>query len=180
MNGLILLARGFEDAEALTTRDILIRAGMHIVTASINDERVVTSSHKLEVVSDTLIDSVKAENFDFIVLPGGGVGTKNLDSSNDVANLVLDFVNEGKTICAICAAPTILGHLGLLKGKRYTCYAGCNKGLEGNFTANTVEVDGNIITGRSMKYSSEFSLASGEKFLGKEIRDKLLVQIEGI
>ena len=90
-------------------------------------------------------------------------------------------MNENnKLMCAICAAPMVLGKYGLLHNKKFTCFAGCNEGLDGNFTAKEVEIDGNIITGRSMLYSVPFGLAILEYLLGKDAKERVYKQIEGL
>lgn len=179
MQGLMLLANGFEDTEALTTRDILSRAGIKVVTSSIDDKTNVISSFGLNVKTDISLKKIKENEYDFLILPGGGVGTKNLKESEEVSKLVLSFYNKYKLIGAICAAPSVLGRLGLLKDKRYTCYAGCNEG-EGILTNHEMDVFGNIITARSMLYTIPFALAIVEKLVGKEIANKVYQGIEGL
>ncbi len=179
MIGLLLLPDGFEDSEALTTRDLLIRAGIEIKTLSLkNDERIVNSSHNLTLFSDLTPSNLNKEEFDFLILPGGLKGVNNMKESSFVNNLVLDFSNKNKLICAICAAPGVIGKLGLLKNKNYTCYPNTYKG-EGNNTNKEVEIDNNLITARSMYYSVDFALAIIETLLGKEKREEILKQIQG-
>ena len=181
MRGLLLLADGFEDTEALTTRDVLIRAGIEITTASITDRREVQSSFGVFVLADALLKLIfDTTPYDFIVLPGGGRGTINLKESPLVAQYIEKFVKTNKLVCAICAAPSILGNLGYLANENYTCFAGFNVGFAGNFTGNEVEVSNNFITARSMKYSVDFALAIIEKLLGKEVREKVLVGLCGL
>ena len=180
MKGLILLANGFEDTEALTTRDILLRAGIEVDTCSINENRQVQSSFGIILLSDKpLLHSFDYSSYDFLVLPGGGRGVKNLSESKEAKSIILDFYNKNKLIAAICAAPSILGKMGLLKDKRFTCYAGFSQGYDGIFTGNEVEVDGNFITARSMKYSVDFGLAIINKLLGEEVKQKVITGIEG-
>lgn len=159
MHGLLLLANGFEDSEALTTRDVLIRAGIKITTASIHDDLYVRSSHGLLIKADLLLDGLNLFNeFDFLVLPGGGLGVNNLIISQKVLNTVMIFENQHKLIAAICAAPTILGKLNLLKGKNFTCFKGCEIGVDGKYIGTATCVVDNIITARSMFYSVDFAL----------------------
>lgn len=178
IKGLMLLANGFEDTEALTTRDVLTRGGIAMTTASIDNNQLVQSSFGLNVYADTLLKEVNSKEFDFLVLPGGGRGTNNLFISNEVRNIIAEFVKQDKLVCAICAAPSILSRLGYMKGRNYTCFAGCNAG-EGNYTANEVEIDGNFITARSMMYSIPFALAIIEKLLGLEAKEKVLIGLKG-
>lgn len=178
MRGLMLLANGFEDTEGLSTRDVLVRSGIEMVTASITSDRQVVSSFGIVLLTDTIIDKVNVNDFDFLVLPGGGRGTANLKASEKVSKLVLDFASKNKFLCAICAAPGVLGRLGLLKDKHYTCFAGCQDG-EGLFTGNEVEAEGNVITGRSMMYSIPFALAIVEKLLGEDSEKKVMIGLMG-
>ena len=179
MFGLMLLANGFEDSEALTTRDVLIRAKINIDLVSITKETVVISSHGLKVISDLTIDEIDINKYDFLVLPGGGMGTANLKASKKVADIVLKFHEQNKLIAAICAAPGVLGRLNLLKDKKYTCFANCEDG-PGINTKSEVEIDGNIITARSMYFSVPFALAIITKLIGKEKADEVYQQLLGI
>ena len=180
MRGLMILADGFEDTEGLTTRDVLIRGGIEVATTSISDSKVVNSSFGITLFCETLISEISCEDFDLIILPGGGQGTARLMRSDAVKDLVKKFASENKLVCAICAAPMVLGACGLLKGKRFTCFAGCDKGIDGNFTASEVEVDGNIITARSMAYSIPFALAIIEKLLGSDAKERVLKGLRGL
>lgn len=180
MRGLLLLADGFEDTEALTTRDVLTRAGIEVTTASITDRLEVESSFGVHVLADALLKLVfDTTPFDFIVLPGGGRGTRNLSESKLVPIYLDKFVNSGKLVCAICAAPSILGKLGYLANDKYTCFAGFNKGFAGEFTGNEVEVSGQFITARSMRYSIPFALTIIEKLVGKEVKEKVEIGLNG-
>ena len=180
MRGLLLLADGFEDTEALTTRDVLTRAGIEITTASITDRLEVESSFGVHVLADALLKLIfDTTPYDFLVLPGGGRGTRNLFECPLVPMYIEKFVKANKLVCAICAAPSILGKLGYLANEKYTCFAGCNVGIAGNFTGNEVEVSGNFITARSMKYSIPFALTIIEKLLGKEIAEKVDLGLKG-
>lgn len=177
----MLFADGFEDVEAVATRDVLVRAGIEVTDARINKDReLVISSHKMSF--NCFFDASKAnpEEYEAIILPGGSRGVQNLLQSEVVDSLVSEFAKENKYLCAICAAPMVLGKLGLLKGKRYTCYPGCNERLIGKYTGNEVEVDDKLITGRSMLYSIPFGLTIIEKLVGKEIRDRVYLGIAGL
>ena len=180
MRGLMLLADGFEDTEALTTRDVLTRAGIEVTTASISDYQQVQSSFGVEILSDALLKLVfDITPYDFLVLPGGGKGTANLEASSIVHNCIDKFIKYDKYVCAICAAPSILGHRGYLKDKKFTCFAGCEKGIDGIFTGKEVEQDGKIITARSMMYSIPFGLKIIENLLGKEAAQKVEIGLKG-
>lgn len=181
MKLLMLLADGFEDTEALTTRDVLIRAGIEVTTASITDRLEVQSSFGVHVLADALLKLIFDTNpYDGIILPGGGRGTRNLSESPLVEMYLRKFASKNKLLCAICAAPSILGKYGYLVGKKYTCFAGFNVGIAGDFTGNEVEKSGNIITARSMQYSIPFALTIVEELLGKETKEKVQTGLQGL
>lgn len=146
----VFLANGFEDIEALAPVDILRRGGIEVVTVSINDERDVESAHGVIVIADATFDTVgDLSDADLLVLPGGMPGAKNLNEHEGVRQALLNQQAQGKRIAAICAAPLVLGGLGLLQGKKATCYPGFENTLTGaEYTAKPVTVDGNITTGK--------------------------------
>ena len=181
MKVLIIYADGFEDVEALATRDVLVRAKIDVIDAKINkDNEIVTSSHNLSIKGFKSLNNIDVNDFDAIILPGGSRGVNNLLKSGKVISLLKEFHNKNKLVCAICAAPMVLNKAGLLKEKRFTCYPGCEKGLEGIYTGEEVVVLDKIITARSMLYSIPFGLAIIEKLLGKEVRDTIYRQIAGL
>ena len=180
MHGLLLLADGFEDTEALTTRDVLIRSGMKITCASIKDDPLVTSSHGISFsINNKLLKDLDLNEYDFLILPGGGRGTQNLLASELVSKTVHHFMAKHQLVCAICAAPMVLAKLGYLHNKKFTCYKGCEDGLDGIYTGERVERVDNIITGRSMLCSVDFALTIIEALQGKEQREKIYDQING-
>lgn len=165
----VILADGFEETEALTVVDLLRRAKIYVDTLSVTDEYIVHGAHGINVQTEDLFDEVNFVEFDMIVLPGGMPGTRNLEEHNGVRRVVKDFIEEGKTVAAICAAPTILGNLGLLKGKRVTCYPTMETKIQGAvLTGAPVTVDGNIITGRGAGTAIDFALKIIEQLMGKE------------
>lgn len=181
MKILMLLADGFEDTEALTTRDVLTRAGIDVTTASISDRLEVESSFGVHVLADALLKLIfDTTPYEAIILPGGGRGTRNLSESVLVPQYLEKFASKNKLLCAICAAPSILGKNGYLKNKKYTCFAGFNLGIAGDFTGSEVEKDGNIITARSMQYSIPFALKIIETLLGKEVKEKVQIGLSGL
>ena len=166
----VLLANGFETIEALTPVDYLSRCkDIPVQTVYITDSKVVTSSHRIPVEADTTIDAIDFDAAEMIVLPGGLLGTQNLEASESVQAL-LDFcVKEGRLVAAICAAPSILGHKGLLCGKKATCYRGFDTALTGaDYTGEPVERDGNFITGRGAGVSNQFAFALVAALRGEE------------
>lgn len=181
MKLLMLLADGFEDTEALTTRDVLIRAGIEVTTASITDRLEVESSFGVRVLADALLKLIfDTTPYDGIILPGGGRGTKNLSESPLVEMYLQKFASKNKLLCAICAAPSILGKYGYLANQKYTCFAGFNTGIAGDFTGNEVEKSNNIITARSMQFSIPFALTIIETLLGKNAKEKVHTGLQGL
>ena len=143
----VILADGFEEVEALTVVDLLRRATIYVDTVSITEDYTVHGAHGINVQTEDLFEEVNFVESDMIVLPGGMPGTKNLDAHAGVRRVVKGFYDEGKKIAAICAAPTVLGNMGLLKGKRVSCYPSMEKEIQGAvISGGSVTVDGNIIT----------------------------------
>ena len=170
----IFFATGYEEIEALTVVDILRRAGEEIAMVSITDERRVASSHGVEVTMDKVFSEVNFDETDVIVLPGGMPGTKNLEACEALMEQVDAFVKAGKTVAAVCAAPSILGHRGHLKGKKACSFPTMESQLEGaDVKQEPAVIDGNIITGRGMGAAIPFGLAILEKLQGKEAADAM-------
>ena len=181
MKVLMIYADGFEDVEAIATRDILVRAGIEVIDAKIKeDSQIVVSSHKMSLTGFLSAKNVNVGEFSALVLPGGSRGVNNLLQSNEVDRLVKGFNDAHKWVCAICAAPMVLAKNGLLHNKRYTCYPGCNEGLDGIYTGEEVVVTDNIVTARSMLYSIPFGLKIVELLLNKETSDRIYLQIAGL
>ena len=169
------LAQGFEETEALMVIDLMRRSHtIDVVTVSVTDELMVESSHKVKFFADKTIDEIDFEQGDCIFLPGGMPGAATLDKHEGLRKLILSFAEKGKPIAAICAAPMVLGKLGLLKGKKATCYPGFEQYLEGaECVGEHVVRDGNIITGMGPGAAMEFALAIVELLAGKEKVDEL-------
>ncbi len=142
------LATGFEDIEALIPLDIMRRAGVDFKTVSITGDLYVESAHGVSIKADMLIEDADMSDADLIMLPGGLPGATNLNAHNGVKKAIIEQNARGKMIGAICAAPMVLGGIGLLQGRRATCYPGFEKYLEGaEYTHELCTVDGNITTG---------------------------------
>ena len=170
----VFFGTGYEEIEALTVVDILRRAGVETPMVSITGERSVTGSHDIKVEMDALIDEINFDELDLIVLPGGGQGTKNLEACEPLMAQVDAFVSQNKLVAAICAAPSILGHRGILKGKKACSYPTFESHLEGaQVMQQPAVIDGNIITGRGMGASVPFGLAVLEKMQGAEAAKKM-------
>ena len=134
----VILADGFEEVEALTVVDLLRRATIYVDTVSITEDYTVHGAHGINVQTEDLFEEVNFVESDMIVLPGGMPGTKNLDAHAGVRRVVKGFIDEGKKVAAICAAPTILANMGLLKGKRISCYPSMEKEID--FALKLIEV----------------------------------------
>lgn len=142
----VFLANGFEECEALAPVDILRRGGLDVKTVGVGG-KTVSGSHGIPVVCDITEDEAVTDGLEAIVLPGGMPGTLNLEKSNSVQRFIDFAVQNGLIIGAICAAPSILGHKGLLRGKKATCFPGFEKDLIGaEFSDVSTVRDGNIIT----------------------------------
>ena len=170
----LFLADGFEEIEALYTLDLLRRANIDVLTVGVTG-KVANGSHKIPVVCDIDCASLPYNSdFDMIILPGGMPGSTNLDKAECVEKYIKLALENDKLICAICAAPFILGKRGILKGKNATCFPGFENQLEGATVVDAGVVrDGNIITGRAMGSAHEFALTILEVLQGKEAADKM-------
>ena len=170
----LLFATGTEECEALNVADILRRAGMDLSIVSISGDKKVTGSHDITIIADELIEDHDFSKDDVLVIPGGMPGTKNLDACAPLKAKIEEFNNAGKMLAAICAAPTVYGKMGLLKGKKACCYPGCDVDLIGaDVTTEVVTKDGNFITSRGMGTAIPFALAILEHFNGKEAADQM-------
>ena len=170
----VFLATGFEDIEALAPVDIMRRAGLKVQTVSITGERVVESAHGVGIVSDLLLHDVDFSEAEMLVLPGGLPGSTNLDACQPLTQAIARHYEAGGAIAAICAAPLVFGHLGLLQGHRATCYPGIEPELKGAVcTSAIVERDENIITGKGPGAAFEFGYTIVEFFRGKGVSQVL-------
>lgn len=180
----VFLANGFEMVEALAVVDILRRAGIEVTTISIGD-KIVISSHKVPIVADTTFEEAGKnriiDDADMIFLPGGMPGTRNLEADERLLSLIKKYYEDNKLLAAICAAPSIYGHLGLLKGCNATCFPGFEKDLyDANVTGGRVEVAGRIITGKGMGTAIELGLKITEILVSKEKADEIAHTIQFI
>ena len=166
----VFLAEGFEEIEALTVVDILRRAKIDTSLVSVTGDKQVTSSHKISVLADELFENVDFAQVDMIVLPGGMPGTLNLEAHEGLMEQVDNFYKEEKWMAAICAAPSIFGHKGMLDGKEACSYPDFESHLEGaQVVRNSVSVAGKIITSRGMGTAIPFALEICRQLLGEEI-----------
>lgn len=164
----VFFADGFEELEATAPVDILKRGGVEVLTAGVYS-RDVCGAHGIRYFTDITIDEVELTELDGVILPGGIPGTPNLDKSEKLHN-ILDFAfNNNRLICAICAAPSILGKAGFLYGKKATCYPGFEKSFKGGiYTGSKTEKDGNIITGAGAGAALDFAFEILAEVRGEE------------
>lgn len=144
----MMLADGFEEAEAIIPYDILKRARIEVSLVSVTGEKNVTSSHGVEMVAHELLEDTDLSDGDLLFLPGGMPGTLNLEACEALIAEIKKYNEAGKWLAAICAAPSIFGHLGMLEGKKATCYPHFDDQLTGaEVTHKTCVRDGKFITG---------------------------------
>jgi 4-methyl-5(b-hydroxyethyl)-thiazole monophosphate biosynthesis len=170
---IFFLANGFEELEAIAPIDILRRGGVEVVTAGVGG-KVITGSHGIPVTCDIAAEEIPFEKIKGVVLPGGMPGTKNLAVSPIVTKTLNYCAEKGLTIGAICAAPSVLGGLGLLRGKSATCFPGFEETLLGaEFSDEYVVCDGNFITAKGAGVAADFGFALLSALEGAEIAEKV-------
>nr|WP_298111760.1 DJ-1 family glyoxalase III [uncultured Pseudomonas sp.] len=178
---LISLADGVEDIECVTLIDVLRRAEVEVVVASIEGRRMITCARGTRLTADTMLVDVLAQDFDLIVLPGGMPGAQHLAEHEPLAEKVREQAKAGKLFAAICAAPALaLQQYGVLKQRRMTCYPAFSDRLSGcTFVDQPVVVDGNCITSQGPGTAMEFALTLVEQLQGKgkrrEVAEAMLV-----
>ena len=187
---ILLLADGFEEVEAVTPVDYLRRAGIEVTTVSISDNTTVTGRWTgIKMLADTTLAEIRKQgtggeaniDWDAVIIPGGMPGASNLAASEKIGALIKETEAAGKLVCAICASPVIvLSPLGLIAGKKFTCYPGMEDNAQLKLFApdcawlsDNVVIDGNIITSRAAGTAGLFSIAIIEKLLDKEASKKI-------
>ena len=152
-----LLAEGFEESELVVPVDLLMRGGAQVKLVGVNSKMVV-GTHGITLTADCLLQDLNTEDMELLFLPGGQPGVDNLWKSDAVRDLVSQTAEKGIPIAAICAAPMILGRLGLLNGKQAVCFPGCEGDLQGAEVLTVKAVcDGNFITGKAAGAVFEFA-----------------------
>lgn len=175
----VLLANGFEDAEALCPIDVMRRAGFDVTIAGIGGMEI-TSSHSVVFKADKDIEELNSDGWDLVFAPGGMPGSVNISQSWKANEMLITAANrENSYVAAICAAPAVvLGPIGLLFGKEATCYPGCEDFFPGfEFSKDGVVVSGNIVTAKSAGYAFDLGLKLIELLENKELSDKIKNQI---
>lgn len=174
----VFLAEGFEEVEALTPVDYLRRCGLTVKTIGLPG-KTVRGARGITVVADGTMDDVTGERIELLVLPGGMPGAKNLEQSAPLQALLADSFQRDVPIGAICAAPSILGRMGLLAGRRVTCFPGFEEACRGaECTGAAVEIDGRLVTGRGPGAANEFAFALAEMLCGRERADELRASVQ--
>ena len=166
MKYLAIIFDGFEEEEAMAPFALIRRANGELTIAGMST--TVTGSHGITLANITLLSSVNPDDYDVLIIPGGGGQYKALMTHREVLKIIADFYNNNKYLCGICAAPTVFGALGLLKGKNYTCFTSMNADFGGTYHDKGVVVDGKLITARSVAYSIDFAYAIIRETLGPE------------
>lgn len=170
----VFLAEGFEEIEALTVVDICRRCGLDVEMVSIAEDKKVKGSHGIQVEADSTFAQADFGVYDMLVLPGGMPGTRNLEAHQELMDQVSAFYAAGKYIAAICAAPSIFGHKGILKGRKACSYPGFESHLEGaEVTLGPVEISDHVITSRGMGTAIDFALAIAGVFCGEQKAEEM-------
>lgn len=174
----LFLADGFEEVEGLAVVDLLRRAQIETTMISVSDTVEILGAHGIVVSADKVFEEVGFEDVDMLVLPGGATGVKNLRKHEELCKKLKEFNEEGKMIGAICAAPTLLDELGVLNGKKITCYQDMVSEIENATPIDAkVVLDENIMTSQGFGTSIDFGLAIVEHFCGKEVAINLSKKI---
>lgn len=174
----VFLADGFEEIEGLTVVDMLRRADIATEMVSIMNTKQVKGSHGIGVTADSLFGEKNYEDAELLVLPGGMPGTLNLGNHEELCELLKKHYAQEKKIAAICAAPSVFGKLGFLKGRKATCYPGFEEKLDGAvLCGEKVVMDGNVTTAKGMGAAISFSLKLIEQLADKETADKIAKSI---
>ncbi len=166
----IFLDKGFEEIEAITTIDLLRRADISLVVVSLVGQTLVEGAHHITVQADALFEDVDFKDAEMLILPGGAT---HLGDHKGLVNLLLAHNEQDKLIAAICAAPSVLGSLGILKGKQATCYPGFESYLGESYIGGLVVESKNIITAKGPGLSSDFAFCIIEKLKDSATADSV-------
>ena len=169
----IFLADGFEEVEALTSIDVMRRAGMPVTTVSINPGLEVIGAHGVTVLADSLYGDNDYSDAEWLVLPGGVPGAPNLAAHEALCDELVAQDERGGKVAAICASPAVvLAPLGILAGRNAVCYPGMEADVEGvNWCDGAVAVDRNVVTGNGPAAAAPFALTMVTQSLGRDQAD---------
>lgn len=179
----IYLAEGFEEIEAITVVDVLRRADIDVRMISITGSKTVSGAHGITITADKVFEDADSLSADMIVLPGGMPGTRHLGEHIGLKEVILDFAGRNKLIAAICAAPSILGKMGLLEKKKAVCFPGFEETLKGAVIGeDIISQEGNFITSKGPGTAIYFALRLVELLAdqetSEELREGMIVQGE--
>jgi protein deglycase len=178
MKVFVFLAEGFEEIEAIAPIDIFRRANFKVTTISISSEKTVQGAHGISFLADNLFSETDFSENDLLYLPGGMPGTKNLNAHQGLKKLLQNQANENKKIAAICAAPSILGKMGLLAGKEAICYPGFENQLVGAILSKEkIAISGYISTAKGAGVAVLFALKLVEKLTDEKTANKIAESI---
>lgn len=170
----IILGEGFEEIEAVTPCDILRRGGVSVSFAAVGAQKSVNGSHGIAILADVLVSDILPSSEDTFVIPGGMGGVNSITSDVITMKLIEAAANQRASLAAICAGPSVLAQLGLLKGRHITCYPGCEDMMDGAIcdASSPTLVDGTLITGRAAGSAIEFGLKLLSNLKGEETADR--------
>ena len=166
----IFLDNGFEEIEAITTIDLLRRAGIQLTTVSVVEHELVLGAHNIAVKADAIFENVDFSDAEMLILPGGAT---HLIDKKELCELLIEHNKQDKLIAAICAAPSVLGQLGILEGKKATCYPGFESYLGESYIGSLVVESKNVITAKGPGLSSDFAFRIIEALLGSDVADQV-------
>ncbi|SFG51258.1 DJ-1 family glyoxalase III [Oribacterium sp. WCC10] len=173
------IADGSEEVECLAVIDVLKRAQFDVTLVAVKEEKLVHTAHAIDIIADTTISDINVSDADILFLPGGGQGTQNFKDSKELADMLLAHAAKEKPIAAICAAPSVLGTLGLLKDRKATCFPGFEEQLIGaRHVRDGVVTDGNITTARGVGYALDLGLRLVSLYKSPEYAKQLKAAIQ--
>lgn len=181
MKGLVIIGDYFEDVEMIAPVDVWRRHSEEITIASAMHRTTLVSARGIKMEADALLEELDLSTYDFLFIPGGPGAFKILINLKEVEDTIKFFANNNKLVCAICAAPMLIGRLGLLKNKNYTVFPGFESQIIGGtyLRDNGVVRDGNFVTGKSMYYAIDFALLVIETLYNRQEKEELLLSLQG-
>ena len=180
---LIFLANGFEEIEALATADIMRRAGMPVTLVSLEPVNEVAGANGLNIVADTNIEDLQNDEYEWLIVPGGIPGAQNVAADSKAMQMLDRHFKAGKKIAAICAAPgVVLAPLGILDGRKATCYPGFEEFFPSDctYTGRRVEADSTLITANGPGAAMLFGYAIVANSLGEDVAQQLQAAMQWI
>ena len=181
MKGLMIFTNYFEDVEGIATVDILRRANIDLDCVSLHDNKQVLTAHQNKMLFDKSLNEVDYYNYDFLVIPGGPAVFKELHQDKLVEKIIKHYCDNKKLVCAICAAPSLIGKHGYFDNQEYTVFPGCEGPItKGIKTDKPVVVLDNFILAKSMYYANDFALEIVRRIKGDDVYNQISNSIKGI